>query len=427
MMKMALAFGLLLQSVAWSAEAPANFVVEWNKQLLAAAEAEDGFMTLKGVRTAAMMHLAMHDALSAIRHEYAPYALRADAPDADPIFAASQAAYEIALSQYPKQSVQWQMLLASTAHASGAAWQRSVELGKAAATAVLDSRKSDKWDSQAEYRFHPMGPGVYAEFREHSGTPEGFVFGAGWATVKPFALVRPDQFRVGPPPAIDSKEYAAAFDEVKDVGAFASRTRTADQTHLAMWWKEFVEASHNRLARDLVVRDRLELTRAARLFALLNISIFDGYVSSFDSKFFYNHWRPYTAIHWADKDGNPATELDAQWDNLHKHTYAFPSYPSAHGTVCGAAMTVMAATFGEKRKIWMETREVDKAGPMSGKIAMNPPTRSFESFPAAALECALSRVYLGIHFRYDSVAGNELGHKVGGYALEKYLTPVRDL
>jgi len=401
--------------------------VEWNKQLLAAAEAEDGFMTLKGVRTAAMMHLAMHDALSAIRHEYAPYALQADAPDADPIFAASQAAYEIALSQYPKQSVQWQMLLASTAHASGAAWQRSVELGKAAATAVLDSRKSDKWDSQAEYRFHPMGPGVYAEFREHSGTPEGFVFGAGWATVKPFALLRPDQFRVGPPPAIDSKEYAAAFDEVKDVGAFASRTRTANQTHLAMWWKEFVEASHNRLARDLVVRDRLELTRAARLFALLNMSIFDGYVSSFDSKFFYNHWRPYTAIHWADKDGNPATELDAQWDNLHKHTYAFPSYPSAHGTVCGAAMTVMAATFGEKREIWMETREVDKAGPMSGKIAMNPPTRSFESFAAAALECAMSRVYLGIHFRYDSVAGNELGHKVGGYVVEKYLTPVRGL
>jgi len=106
------------------------------------------------------------------------------------------------------------------------------------------------------------------------------VFGAGWATVKPFALVRPDQFRVGPPPAIDSKEYAAAFDEVKDVGAFASRTCTTDQTHLATWWKEFVEASHNRLARDLVVRARLELTRVARLFALLNMSTFDGYVSS---------------------------------------------------------------------------------------------------------------------------------------------------
>jgi membrane-associated phospholipid phosphatase len=421
MMRMALVFALLLPR---TNEAPAAFVVEWNQRLLATAEAEDGFLTLKGVRTAAMMHLAMHDALNATRREYSPYALQMAAPDADPFVAASHAAYEIALSQYPKQAAQWQALLERTSHANGAVRQRSVELGHAAATAVLDGRKGDKWDSQAVYRFHPMGPGVYAEFREHSGTPAGFVFGAGWASVKPFALSSSDQFRVGPPPAIDSKAYTAAFDEVKEVGSFASRTRTADQTHLAMWWKEFAEASHNRLARDLVVRDRMEPRRAARLFALLNMSIFDGYVSSFDSKFFYNHWRPYTAIHWADKDGNPGTQLDAQWNNLHRHTYAFPSYPSAHGTVCGAAMTVMADTFGEQRKFTMETREVDKAGPMSGKIAMHPATRSFDSFPAAALECAMSRVYLGIHFRYDSLAGNELGHAVGDYAVKKYLVPV---
>lgn len=427
--KWAWVLAALLHGVAWSAEKPAGHrdgaavIVEWNRQLLVAAEAEDGFLTLKGVRTAAMMHLAMHDALNAIEHEYAPYVLEADAPDADPIAAASQAAYEIAANQYPKQVAQWQQLLERTAKASGPARQSAVKLGKTAAAAVLDSRKGDKWDQQAEYRFHPMGPGVYAEFHEHSGTPAGFVFGSGWATVRPFMLSRPDQFRVGPPPAIDSAEYAKAFAEVKEVGAFQSRTRTADQTHLAMWWKEFVESSHNRLARELVTTDRLELRRAARLFALLNVAIFDGYVSVFDSKFFYNHWRPYTAIHWADKDGNPATELDAQWNNLHRHTYAFPSYPSAHGTVCGAAMTVMADTFGERRRFTMETREVDKAGPMSGKVKVDPPTRSFESFPAAALECALSRVYLGIHFRYDSVVGNELGNRVGRYAVESYLIP----
>ena len=91
-----------------------------------------------------------------------------------------EAAYEVALNQYPKQSTQWQQLLDRTAPASGAAQQRSVDLGKAAAAAVLDSRKDDQWDQQAEYRFHPMGPGVYAEFREHSGTPQGFVFGTGW-------------------------------------------------------------------------------------------------------------------------------------------------------------------------------------------------------------------------------------------------------
>ncbi|HEY7639728.1 MAG TPA: vanadium-dependent haloperoxidase [Steroidobacteraceae bacterium] len=416
-----------VHGAAWSAEQPAKrrdaaaVVVEWNRQLLAVAEAEDGFLTLKGVRAAAIMHLAMHDALSAIRHDYAPYVFKADAPDADSATAAAQAAYEIAVNQYPKQSAQWQELLARTSIASGASRDSAVKLAKAAAAAVLDSRKGDKWDQQAAYRFHPMGPGVYAEFREHSGTPAGFVFGAGWATVQPFMLSSPDQFRVGPPPAIASAEYARAFNEVKEVGSFASRTRTADQTHLAMWWKEFVESSHNRLARELVANDDLELRRAARLFALLNMAIFDGYVSVFDSKFFYNHWRPYTAIHWADKDGNPATELDAQWDNLHRHTYAFPSYPSAHGTVCSAAMTVMADTFGEQRTFTMTTPEVDKAGPMSGKVRMEPPTRSFASFPAAAQECAMSRVYLGIHFRYDSLAGNALGNEVGRYALENFL------
>jgi membrane-associated phospholipid phosphatase len=399
---------VLQHGAAWSAE-PAKessaVVVEWNGQLLAAAEAEDGFLTLKGVRTAAMMHLAMHEAIRASK--------------TDAIAAASQAAYEIALNQYPKQAAQWRALLDRAPGTADAA-----KIGKAAADAVLASRKDDKWSQQAQYRFHPMGPGVYAEFREHSGTPEGFVFGAGWATVQPFALKRPDQFRVGPPPAINSAEYVAAFEEVKEVGSFASRTRTADQTHLAMWWKEFVESSHNRLARDLVTIDRMELRRAARLFALLNVAIFDGYVASFDSKFFYNHWRPYTAIHWADKDGNPATALDAQWDNLHKHTYAFPSYPSAHGTVCSAAMTVMADTFGGQRKFTMETREVDKAGPMSGKVKMDPPTRSFASFADAARECALSRVYLGIHFRYDSVAGNQLGNAVGRHAVATVLKPL---
>jgi hypothetical protein len=88
-------------------------------------------------------------------------------------------------------------------------------------------------------------------------------------------------------------------------------------------------------------------------------------------------------------------------------------------------MTVMADTLGERRKFTMETREVDKAGPMSGKIRMDPPTRSFESFPAAALECSLSRVYLGIHFRYDSLAGNALGTRVGRYAVDNFLVWVR--
>jgi hypothetical protein len=200
-------------------------------------------------------------------------------------------------------------------------------------------------------------------------------------------------------------------------------SRTPEQTHLALWWKDFVENSHNRLARQLAVDEHLDAWSAARMFALLNMSVYDAYVSVFDNKFEYNHWRPYTAIRWAGNDGNPHTEPDTLWDNTHRHTYAFPSYPSAHGAASAAAMTVLADTFGDEFAFTMTIAFVDIAGPLSDKIAMEPPTRSFESFSEAAMECAVSRVYLGIHFRYDSTEGNQLGVRVGDFVIGNALEP----
>lgn len=407
---------------------PAAPVVEWNRSLLGIAEAEDGFLTLKGVRTAAMMHIAMHDAIAATGGRYSPYALVRRAPAAEPVAAAVQAAYAVAVDQYPDASATLSALrdrwLAATP--AGAGRNAALRLGDDAAAAILAARRNDGWDKDPEYRWHPMGPGVYAEFHEHSGTPEGFIFGAGWGTARPFALERHDQFRSPPPPAIDSDAYTAAYNEVKALGRFQSMERTPDQTHLALWWKDFAENSHNRLARDLVVREDLGLAESARLFAMINIAIFDAYVNVFDNKFFYNHWRPYTAIRWAANDGNPDTEPEETWTNLHRHTYAFPSYPSAHGTACAAAMTAFADTFGEEYAFTMRIPVVDIAGPFSGKIEMHPPTRSFERFSDAAMECSMSRVYLGIHFRYDSVEGNLLGRRIGEYMRDNYLRPARD-
>lgn len=412
---------------------PADVVVAWNERVLAVAEAEDGFLTLKGVRTAAMMHLAVHDALAAIEPRYAPYTPYARSgarADADPVAAANEAAYAVAVSQYPDQAEafaaersRWRPGVFGDARGSGPGEEAARRLGERAAAAVLEARRGDGWDADPPYDWRPPAPGAYAEFREHSGTPEGFVFGVGWARARPFMLDAPDQFRSPPPPDIGSDAYARAFDEVKALGARRSAVRTPDQTHQAMWWKEFVESSHNRLARELVVADGLDLPAAARLFALLNMSVFDGYVATFDNKFFYNHWRPYTAIRRASSDGNPATEEDPDWTNLHDHTYAFPSYPSAHGTVCAAAMTVLGSVFGEDRPFEMTIPEVDAAGPFSGRVAMDPATRSFESFDRAAEECGLSRLYLGIHFRYDSEAGVELGRRVGELAVSMFLRP----
>jgi membrane-associated phospholipid phosphatase len=407
-------------------EAKPDVVIAWNQRVLAIAEAEDGFLSLKGVRTVAMMHIAMHDAVNASSRRFAPYAYDAHAAGEDPVAAAAQAAYEVAAAQYPDKAGELQAELGRWLGKSpdDAARTAGIATGVAAAEAILERRSDDGWDRQAEYRWHPMAPGVYAEFNEHSGTPEGFVFGAGWANVQPFLMEKPSQFRSPPPPAITSDAYTAAFDEVKEVGRHESRVRTADQAHLAMWWKEFVEASHNRLARELVSQSCLDLWESARLFALLNMSVMDAYVGSFDAKFHYNHWRPFTAIRWAAHDGNPGTAPEPGWNNLHRHTYAFPSYPSAHGTACAAAMSVMGNTLGDRHPFTMTIPLVDQAGPGSPKIAPDPTTRSFDSFSSAALECAMSRVYLGIHFRYDSIEGYRLGTRIGSYGWKNQFAPV---
>lgn len=403
---------------------PADVVISWNDLIFRIAEAEDAFLTLKGVRTAAMAHLAMHDALTAIDPRFRPFRATDPAPDVGPVQAANEAAYAVAISQYPDRADVLDAERARWAGDDDARATAARDLGRRTATAVLATRERDGWNADPEYAFHPMGPGVYAEFNEHSATPEGFVFGAGWALARPFVMDGPDQLRVGPPPDIDSDTYTRAFDEVKEVGRRDSPTRTGDQTHLAMWWKEFVESSHNRLGRELVAEEGLDVWEAARFFALLDVSIFDGYVASFDSKFHYNHWRPYTAIRWASNDGNPDTEEEEDWTNLHDHTYAFPSYPSAHGTVCAAAMTVFEDVFGPDRSFVMTIPEVDSQGPMSPKIPTDPPSRSFSSFGEAAVECSMSRVYLGIHFRYDSEVGTELGRHVGEHAVASLLQPV---
>ena len=409
-------------------EYQAELVSSWNDKIINYAIAEDNLFTLKGVRTVSMMDVAIHDALNSIFPKYDSYAFNTSAPKANPIAAAAQAAYEVAVSQFPDKKSELSIELNRWLHSveDQDSKEKGIQLGKASAQAILTLRNNDNWNEESEYTWHPMAPGVYAEFSEHSQTPEGFIFGAGWSKAKTFLLKSSDHFRSPPPPDISSLEYTKAFNEVKEVGATVSATRTEDQAHFAMWWKEFVEISLNRLANELIVKENLNLWDATRSVALLNMTIYDAYVCVFDNKFFYNHWRPFTAIHWAANDKNPDTEPDPNWNTLHNHTYPFPSYPSAHGTGSGAGMTVLANTLGlgDNYTFTMTVPEVDSAGPLSEKIKMNPPERTFNSFSEAGLEGAMSRLYLGIHFRYDSEEGNRLGVKIGEFASQNYLKPL---
>jgi len=382
-------------------------VVSWNQTVNEIAFAEDQFLTFKGVRAHAMMHIAIHDALNAVIPLYRQFAYHGANFFAHPIAATAQAAHDVVLSQYPGEQARLDAELANwlSRIPDGLYKTRGITLGRQSAAAILALRTGDGWDFQGAYTFS-NGLGAYQT------TPpwNGFVLQPGFRFAKPFGLRAPNQFRPAPPPRLDSPQYAAAYNEVKDFGRADSQVRTLDQTRYAVWWMEFTEGSMNRLARQLVTQRKPHLWQAARMFALLNMSMFDSYLANWDSKFEYNHWRPYTAIRQAASDGAPATAADPNWEPL-RTTPPFPEYVSAHSTVCASSFEILKRTFGDHVAFTMETTTAPP----------EMPTRSFRSFSAAAAECADSRVRLGWHFRYATNGGLALGRAVAGWLEENHL------
>jgi hypothetical protein len=172
--------------------------------------------------------------------------------------------------------------------------------------------------------------------------------------------------------------------------AVASRTQTEeDAMRDGNWWRRTAAAT-------AVLALVMSLGGAQ-----LNVGLFDSYLAVWDAKFHYDHWRPYTAIREAASDGNPRTAPDPTWEPL-RTTPPFPDYVSAHSAVCGSSMEILRRTFRDGTRFTMD----------SATAPPDMPTRSFDSFSAAADECADSRVRLGFHFRYATDQGKRLGRKV---------------
>jgi PAP2 superfamily len=387
------------------AQAGDGVVVAWNQKANEIAFAEDQFLTFKGVRAHAMTHIAQHDALNAVHRRFEQYAYTGRDRRAHPLAAAAQAARDVLVSEYPGERANVDALLAAQLAAvpDGARKLAGIALGRRSAGAILAVRRGDGYDFPGSYEFGDA-PGDYQT------TPpfDGFVLQPGFRFARPFALGSPDRLRPPAPPALTSREYATAFNEVKSVGRVDSHTRTPDQTAYAVWWMEFAEGSLNRLSRELAAQSRLGAWEAARLFAQLNAGLFDSYVAAWDAKFAHDHWRPYTAIRAAATDGNRRTAVDPGWEPL-RTTPPFPDYVSAHSTVCGSSFEILADTFGDRRPFTMATTTAPPGMP----------TRSFRSFGAAAEECADSRVRLGFHFRYATDAGVRLGRRVARHVLRR--------
>jgi hypothetical protein len=383
-------------------------VAAWSLKAYEIAFAEDQFLTFKGHRTFALMHLAIHDGLNAIVPVYEPYVGVPRDPRAHPIAAAAQAAHDVLTSQYPGQEASLAAELAEwlAQVPDGARETRGVALGQQAARAILARREGDGWNLPGTYTF-VAGPGAYQTMPPWNG----FVAQPGFRLARPFGLEAADQFRPPPPPPPDSPAYAAAYNEVKDFGRKDSSVRTPEQTAYAVWWMEFAEGSVNRLARQLVTERHVHLWRAARLFALLNMSLFDTYVAVWDAKYEHNHWRPYTAVRAADTDSNPATAVDPAWESL-RPAPPFPEYVSAHAAACASSFEILVGTFGDHLAFRMETTTAPP----------DMPARSFRSFTEAAAECADSRVRIGFHFRYATDGGRALGRSVAAAVARHHLT-----
>jgi hypothetical protein len=386
----------------------AAVVAAWSERAYAAAFAEDQFLTFKGHRTFAMMHLAMHGALNAIVPVYEGYARVERDPHAHPVAAVAQAARDVLVSQYPaaEAALDAELGVWLAGVPDGPAQARGRALGGRAARAVLARRQGDGWDVTGTYTFQ-TGPGAYQT------TPpwNGFVAQPGFRYATPFALDSPEQLRPPPPPPLRSARYAESYEEVKEYGRADSASRTADQTAYAVWWMEFAEGSVNRLARRLVAERRTPLWPAARLFARLNVALFDTYVAVWDAKYEYNHWRPYSAIREAEADGHPATAPDEAWEPL-RPAPPFPEYVSAHAAACASGFGMLAETFGDAVTFRMETT--------TAPAGMS--TRSFARFSEAAAECADSRVRLGFHFRYSADRGLALGRSLARLVARRHLT-----
>jgi membrane-associated phospholipid phosphatase len=224
------------------------------------------------------------------------------------------------------------------------------------------------------------------------------------------------QFRPPAPPALTSADYASAFNEVKSLGSADSTTRTADQTQIALFWKDAAGTAYafghwNTIAEGVSAAQGLSLVDDARMFALLNIATADSLIACWDAKYTYNFWRPVTAIRYAgDNSINPATVSDPTWTPLIVAPN-FPSYMSAHSTVSSAAATVLTSLFGSQYAFTV------------GSDGLPGVTRSFSSFDAAAAEAGQSRIYGGIHFQFDNQYGLATGQALGQFVSQNLLSP----
>ena len=392
-------------------------VLEWIG-IMNTAVIAGGSSPLVSTRVVALVSASVFDAVNGIEPRFQPLHVKPAAPEgASQRAAAIQAAYAILSNVYPAQSGPLGMLtIRQTASlaalkssesaqsiAAGAAW------GQTVADAIWAWRLTDGFVPPPPPFLGVLGivgtPAAVGAWRPTplaNGNPGLSGAGPQFASMTPWVLTRPSQFRLPPPFALNSPEYAADLNELKIMGIFSGSKRSPDQSELALFWAGNTPLYWNRIAAQLSTERRLTLTENAHLFALLNVSMGDAGIACWDSKYRYVFWRPITAI----RAGLTPAEAEPTWvpwlDFFPGGTPAHPEYPSGHACASGAAAFVLSDAFGDSTAFTV-TSDV------------RPGTRSFSSFSSAVAEIADARVFGGIHLRTSCARGDTLGRAVANY------------
>jgi membrane-associated phospholipid phosphatase len=395
-----LAAALLVMTDASSTSA--DEVIHWN-QIATDATTAAKTDPLTESRVFAIMHVAIHDALNSIEPRYEPYQLKKSAaPGASIEAAIAAAAHDTLVVVFPAAKSTFETAMEETLRTLPENLQRraGLEIGQMSAKAILTARENDGANRTVQYT-----PGT--EPGQYCPTPPDFTsaFFPHWGSITPFVLNSCAQFRPVEPPAVKSPRALADIAEVKVIGGINSVTRTAEQSEIARYWYENSPRGWNRIAREVAPAQHLNVWENARLFALVNLAMADGFVAGFECKYHYNYWRPVTAIRQSG---------DNEWLS-YLWTPPVPDYPSTHMVLGAAAATVMARFFNTDLISFSMTSGEPNPGI----------TRKFWSFSEAARENGASRILCGIHFRTAVEVGYAQGERVGEWVFEHALRPAK--
>jgi hypothetical protein len=403
----------------WVSPAAADPVVDWNAittQVVGAA----GRPGPSGVLDFAIVHIAVHDAVQAFERRFKPY--HADIRDASgsPTAAVATAAHDVLLARFPAQGQFINDTYDEYLSSRGLANDPGVLVGQAAAADILALREGDgSFPVGAPPFTGGTAPGEWRPTESFlPGPPPSFApMAAPWlGAVAPFTKKFAEQFRPGPPPPLTSNRYARDYNEVKALGARFNSTRSADQTDLANFYNDNLVALWHRTLRGIALDRGLNLGDSARLFALAAIASADAVMTAWDSKLFFNFWRPLTAIQEGDNDGNPRTAGDPAWQPF-INTPPYSDYTSGANNLTASITRLLALFFRTDRMAFSVTSANTSA-------VLNP--RPYERFSDVADDMVEVRIYQGIHFRTADAVARRQGRRVAAQAFRHFLRPVHD-